>query len=211
MTDRSSQALWEGHVLYPQGRRDMATAEGWTVGPGCPSVRAENAGSHQLHPQEPPSTGRLGAGPQDTMVTSELVQHETQQNATTPDQHVTTPRNPGWMADGISMNTRVRLSAVPWCRVERVQFSSVVSNSVTPWTAACQASLSITNSRSLLKLRSIESVMPSNHFILYRPLLLLPSIFPSIGVFSNESVLRIRWPKYWSFSFSISPYNEYSD
>ena len=125
MTDRSSQALWEGHVLYPQGRRDMATAEGWTVGPGCPSVRAENAGSHQLHPQEPPSTGRLGAGPQDTMVTSELVQHETQQNATTPDQHVTTPRNPGWMADGISMNTRVRLSAVPWCRVERVQFSSV--------------------------------------------------------------------------------------
>ena len=91
------------------------------------------------------------------------------------------------------------------------QFShSVVSNSVTPWTAACQASLSITNSRSLLKLRSIESVMPSNHFILYRPLLLLPSIFPSIGVFSNESVLRIRWPKYWSLSFNISPSSEYS-
>ena len=81
---------------------------------------------------------------------------------------------------------------------------------VTPWTAACQASLSITNFRSLLKLMSIESVMPSNHLILCRPLLLLPSIFPSIRVFSNESVLRIRWPKYWSFSFNISPSNEYS-
>ena len=80
----------------------------------------------------------------------------------------------------------------------------------TPWTAAHQASLSITNSRSLLKLKPIESVMPSNHLILYRPLLLLPSIFPSIWVFSNESVLRIRWPKYWSFSFSISPSNEHS-
>ena len=73
-----------------------------------------------------------------------------------------------------------------------------------------QASLSITNSRSLLKLMSIESVMPSNHLILCHPLLLLPSIFPSIRVFSNESVLHIRWPKYWSFSFSISPSNEYS-
>ena len=72
-----------------------------------------------------------------------------------------------------------------------------------------QASLSITNTRSLLKLMSIESVMPSNHFILYRPLLLLPSIFPSIRVFSNESVFRSRWPKYWSFSFSSSPSNEY--
>ena len=80
----------------------------------------------------------------------------------------------------------------------------------TPWTAASQASLSITNSWSLLKLISIESVMPSNHLILYCPLLLLPSIFPSIRVFSNESVLHIRWPKYWSFSFSISPCNEYS-
>ena len=79
----------------------------------------------------------------------------------------------------------------------------------TPWTAACQASLSITNSRSLLKLMSIESVIPSNHLILCRPLLLLPSIFPSIGVFSNELVLCIRWPKYWSFSFSISPFNEH--
>ena len=80
----------------------------------------------------------------------------------------------------------------------------------TPWTAACQASLSITNSRSLLKPMSIESVMPSNHLILCYPLLLLPSIFPSIRVFSNESALRIRWPRYWSFSFSISPSNEHS-
>ena len=80
----------------------------------------------------------------------------------------------------------------------------------TPWTAARQASLSITNSRSLLKLMSIESVMPSNYLILCCPLLLLPSIFPSIRVFSNESVLCIRWPKYWSFSFSISPSSEYS-
>ena len=81
---------------------------------------------------------------------------------------------------------------------------------MTPWTAACQASLSITNSQSLLKLMSIESVMPSNHFIFCRPLLLLPSIFRSIRGFSNESALHIRWPKYWSFSFSISPSNEYS-
>ena len=93
-------------------------------------------------------------------------------------------------------------------------FSSVQSLSrvwlfATPWTAACQASLYITNSRSLPKLISIESVMPSKHLILCHPLLLLPSIFPSIRVFSNESVLRIRWPKYWSFSFSISPSNEY--
>ena len=88
-----------------------------------------------------------------------------------------------------------------------VQFSRSV---VSPWTAAHQASLSITNSRSLLKLISIESVMPSNHLILCRPLLLPPSIFHSIRVFSNESALRIRWPKYWSFSFSISPSNEYS-
>ena len=93
-------------------------------------------------------------------------------------------------------------------------FSSVQSLShvrlfVTPWTAACQASLSFTNSRSLLKLMSFELVMPSNHLILCRPLLLLPSIFPSIRVFSNESVFHSRWPKYWSFSFSISPSNEY--
>ena len=94
-------------------------------------------------------------------------------------------------------------------------FSSVHSLSyvqlfATPWTAAYQDFLSITNSRSLLKLMSIESVMPSNHLILCRPLLLLPSIFPSIRVFPNESVLHIRWPKYWSFSFSISPSNEHS-
>ena len=81
---------------------------------------------------------------------------------------------------------------------------------VIPWTVARQASLSITNSRSLLKLMSIELVMSSHHLILCCPLLLLPSIFPSIRVFSNESVLCIRWPKYWSFSFSISPSNEYS-
>ena len=79
----------------------------------------------------------------------------------------------------------------------------------TPWTAAHQASLSITNSRSLLKLMSIELVMPSNHVILCRPLLLLPSIFPRIRVFSNNSVLRIKWPKYWSFSFNISLSNEH--
>ena len=84
-----------------------------------------------------------------------------------------------------------------------------MSNSATPWTAAFQASLSITSSQTLLKLMSIESVMPSNHLILCRPLLLPPSIVPSIRVFSNESV-HIRWPKYWSFSFSISPSNEYS-
>ena len=95
-----------------------------------------------------------------------------------------------------------------------VQFSSVqslicVQLFAIPWTAACQASLSIINFWSLLKLMSIESVMPSNHLILCRPLLLLPSIFPSIRVFSNESVLNIRWPKYWHFSFSISPCNEY--
>ena len=94
-------------------------------------------------------------------------------------------------------------------------FSSVQSLSrvqlfATPWTAAHQASLPITNSQSLLKLISIESVMPSNHLILCCPLLLLPSIFPSIRVFSKESVLCFRWPKFWSFSFSTSPSNEYS-
>ena len=81
---------------------------------------------------------------------------------------------------------------------------------MTPWIAACQASLSITNSRSLLKFMPIESVMPSNHLFLCHPLLFLPSNFPRIRVFSNESALRIRWPKYCSFSFSISPSNEYS-
>ena len=91
-----------------------------------------------------------------------------------------------------------------------VQSLSPVQLFVTPWTAARQASLSITNSQSLTKFMSIESVSPSNHLILCRPLLLLPSIFPSIRVFSDESVLHITWPKYWSFSFSISPSNEYS-
>ena len=94
---------------------------------------------------------------------------------------------------------------------QSVQFScSVVSNSVTPWTAAHQATLSITNSWSLLKFMSIELMMPSNHLILCHPLFLLPSILPSIRVFSNKSVLCIRWPKYWSFSFNISPSSEYS-
>ena len=92
-----------------------------------------------------------------------------------------------------------------------VQSFSCVRLFATPWIAARQASLSITNSWSLPKLTSIESVMPSNHLILCHPLLLLPSIFPSIRVFSNESALHIRWPKYWSFSFSISPSNEYSE
>ena len=94
-----------------------------------------------------------------------------------------------------------------------VQFSTVLLLRhlrlfATPWTAACQASLSITNSQSLLKLMPIESVIPSNHLILCHPLLLPPSIFPSIRIFSNKSALCIRWPKYWSFSFNISPSNE---
>ena len=99
------------------------------------------------------------------------------------------------------------------CTQVYYQFSSFTQSCPTlcdPWTAACQASLSITYSWSLLKLMSIKSVMPSNHLILCHPLLLLPSIFPSIRVFSKESFLPIRWPKYWSFSFSISPSNEYS-
>ena len=96
-------------------------------------------------------------------------------------------------------------------KVTSFQFScSVASDSATPWTAAHQDSQSITNFWSLPKLMSIESVMPCNHLTLCHPLLLLPSIFPSIQVFSNESVLHIRWPQYWSFSFSISPSKEYS-
>ena len=94
--------------------------------------------------------------------------------------------------------------------VVAVESLSHVRLFVTPWTATCQASLSFTIFWSLLKLKSIETVMPSNHIILCHPLLFLPSIFPSIKVFSNESVLRIRWPKYWSFSFSISSSHEYS-
>ena len=92
-----------------------------------------------------------------------------------------------------------------------VQLLSCIHLFATPWTAARQASLSITNSWSLPKFMSIESVMPSNHLILCHPLLLLPSIFPRIRVFSNESALRIRWPKYWSFSFNISPSNEHAE
>ena len=107
-----------------------------------------------------------------------------------------------WCVKTAYLDTRITRS---------VQFScSVVSNSVTPWTAAHQASLSITNYWSLLRLMSTESVMPSNHLILCHPLLLLPSVFPSIRVLSNESALRIRWSKYWSLSFNISPSNEYS-
>ena len=109
---------------------------------------------------------------------------------------------------GSSVRGILQAKILEWvCSVQslrRVQLSS------TPWTAAYLASLSITNSWSLLKLMSIESVMPSNHLILCHPLLLLPSIFHSIRVFSSESALRIRWPKYWSFSFSIISSNEYS-
>ena len=105
-----------------------------------------------------------------------------------------------WVA--ISSSRRGSLSSV--------QSLSHVRLFATPWTTARQASLSITNSRSLLKVISIESVMPSTHLILCYPLPLLPSIFPSIRVFSNESALCIRWPKYWSFSFNISPFNEHS-
>ena len=101
-------------------------------------------------------------------------------------------------------------SPSPSSPVFAVQSLSRVRLPATPWTEACQTSLSFTISQSLLKFMSIESVTPSNHLILCRPLLLLPSIFPSIRVFSNESVLCVRWPKYWRFSFSISPSNEYS-
>ena len=101
-------------------------------------------------------------------------------------------------------------ASVAWFQFSSVHSLTRVQLFVTPWTTAHQASLSVTNSWSLLKLMSIESVMPSNHLILCHPLLLPPSIFPSIRVFSSESDLHIRWPKYWSFSFSISPSNEYS-
>ena len=110
-------------------------------------------------------------------------------------------------------NTPHQPSTQPPCSrillLSSVQSLSHVRLFATPWTAAHQVSLSITNSQSLLKLMSIKLVMPSNHLILCRPLLLLPSTFPSVRVFSNES-FHIRWPKYWSFSFSISPSNEYS-
>ena len=101
------------------------------------------------------------------------------------------------------------MQKLQYIEISSVQLLSCFQLFATPWTAACQASLSITNSWSLLKLMSIKSVMPSNHLILCCPLL-LPSIFPSIRVFSKESVLHIRRPKYWSYSFSISPSNEYS-
>ena len=132
----------------------------------------------------------------------------------------------GWNTDSGSSETRISVKVLIFKmeiksedqqtfsvkdQFSSVQFScSVVSDSVTPWIVARQASLSITNSWSLLKLMSIESVMLSNHFIFCFPLLLLLSIFPSIRVFSNESVLHIRQPKFWSFSFNISPSNEYS-
>ena len=103
-----------------------------------------------------------------------------------------------------------KVHASQTARFSSVQSLSHVQSFVTPWTIARQAFLSITNSQSLLKLMSIESVMPSNHLILCHPLLLLPSIFPSIRVFSKQSALCIRWRKYWSFSFTISPTNEYS-
>ena len=102
------------------------------------------------------------------------------------------------------------LCTKPYSRHCSVQLLSLVWLFVIPWTAVCQASLSITNSQSLLKLLSAESVMPFSHLLLCHPLFLLPSIFPSIRVFSNESALHIRWPKYWSFSFNISPNSEHS-
>ena len=118
----------------------------------------------------------------------------------------------GWVSLEIGTGVTIGLYKFPNVKVEKflLPFSSVQSLShvwlfVAPWTIAHQASLSMTNSQSLLKLMSIESVMSSNRLILCHPLLLPPSIFPSIRVFSNESALRIRWPKYWSFSFSISP------
>ena len=100
-------------------------------------------------------------------------------------------------------------SEIDLCQFSSIQSLSHVQLFVTPWTAVRQASLSITNSQSLLKLMSITSVMSSNHLILFHPLLLLPSIFPSIRVFSRKSVIHIRWPKYWSFSFSISSSSEH--
>ena len=114
--------------------------------------------------------------------------------------------NPSLMSPVLAAGGFFTTSAI----LSSAQSLSRVRLFATPWTAARQASLYITNSWSSLKLMSIELVMPSNHLILCRPLLLLPSIFPSIKVFSSKSVLCIRWPKYWSFSFSISPSNEYS-
>ena len=113
-----------------------------------------------------------------------------------------------WKKAGLKFNIQ-KTKIVASCPISSVQLLSRVWPFATPWTIAHQASLSITNSWSLPRLMSIESVMPSNHLILCRPLLLLPSIFPNIRVFSNESALHMRWPKCWSFSFSISPSNEH--
>ena len=114
-----------------------------------------------------------------------------------------------WL-DDITDLMDMNLSKLRELVMDREVWHAVVHGVMKNWTTACQASLSITNSWSLLKLMSTKSVMSSNHLILCYSLLLLPSIFPTISVFSNESVLRIRWPKYWSFSYSISPSNEYS-
>ena len=119
---------------------------------------------------------------------------------------VTLPQDRKW---GLSCRSTTR-SVHRWKKSSSVQSLSPFRLFATPWTAACQASLSITSLQSLLKVMSIESVMPSNHLILCHPVLFLPSIFPSIRVFSNESVFRIRWSKYSSFSLSIRPFNEYS-
>ena len=109
-----------------------------------------------------------------------------------------------------SQSHLLKIADDSFLRFSSVQSLSHIQLFATPWNATCQASLSFTNSQSLFKLMFIESVMPFNQLILCCPLFLLPSIFPTIRVFSNESVLHIRWPKYWSFSFSISPFNEYS-
>ena len=125
--------------------------------------------------------------------------------------HCTTKVKPfHWVETGYSNSWEPSYSSDIICGFVVVQLLTCIWFFVTPWTAACQASLSFTISWSLLKLMSTKAVMPSNHLIFCGPLLLLPSIFPSIRVFSSESALCIRWPKYWSFSFSISPSNEYS-
>ena len=115
-----------------------------------------------------------------------------------------------WVGDATQPSLLLLSPSPPAFSISSVQSLSLIWLLATPWTTARQASLSITNSWSPPKLMSIESVMPSNHLILWHPPVLLPSIFPSIRVFSNESALRNRWPKYWSFSFSISPSNEHS-
>ena len=121
----------------------------------------------------------------------------------------TQPCPSSWWCHTNIWSSVIPFSSCPQSAINSVQSLRHVRLFATPWTAACQASLSITNSQSPPKPISIESVMPSNHLILCLPLLLLPSIFPSIRVFSNESALCIRWPKYWSFSFNISPSNEH--